>query len=114
VGDKSNSYPPVYYIGDSNPFVVQKLQGEREELLRKLRDLERKLVECKGEAEQWEGEAHELKKALSTAQTQAGAHADSLQVFSNPASSATTSRTLFKGSTVYPPISGPLIRGRSF
>jgi len=59
---------------------LQKLQGEREELLRKLRELERKLADCKGEAEQWDGEAHELKKALSAAQTQAVTYANSLQV----------------------------------
>ena len=57
----------------------QTLQAERDELLRKMRELERKLSDCRDEPERREGEAHELKKSLSAAQTQAAAYADSLQ-----------------------------------
>jgi len=42
--------------------------------------VERKLVDCKDAADRWEEEAHELKKALSAAQTQAVTYAESLQV----------------------------------
>ncbi len=62
--------------------VLQTLQAERDELLRKMRDLDRKLSDCRDEAERREGEAHELKKSLSAAQAQAAAYADSLQATS--------------------------------
>ena len=59
---------------------MQVLLIEKEELLRKLRESERKLGERGVEAEHWAGEAHELKKALAAAQTQAVTYAESLQV----------------------------------